>query len=120
MAALGATHWNVRGYVREASEEVRRRFGGSWNTYVKHGSLSGHSEHQTVDHWDPGGRGDPLNEGAGDAMVAWILGQHQVRPVALLIWFGWWWKPGIGWKPYPGWGGPHGPGPDAHIHVVYE
>lgn len=97
-----------------------RRFGGSWNTYFGHGSPSGHDEDQTVDYWGAGGRGDPLGEEQGDAMVAWILGQHQVQPVQILIWWSWWWRPMLGWYEYPGWGGPHGPGEDAHIHVVYR
>ena len=113
------THWNVWDYVREDAEDVSSRFGVSWNTYRTHGSLSGHSEHQTVDFWG-GSRGMTLDEHVGDAVTAWLLGQHQVTPLHMLIWWSWWWRPGIGWQPYPGWAGPHGPGPDAHIHVVYQ
>jgi hypothetical protein len=118
--ALGATHHNVFPHVRKAAQEVQSRFGGYWNTYVRHGALSGHDERQVIDHWGSPARGVPLPEAQGDAMVAWILGQHQIRPVVLLIWYGWWWRPRRGWEPYPGWGGPHGPGVDSHIHVVYE
>lgn len=52
-------------------------------------------------------------------MVAWILGQHQVRPVMILIWWSWIWMPVTGWQPYNAFQGNHGPGPDAHIHVGY-
>lgn len=117
--ALGATHWNVHAPVRRAAEEVVRRFGGSWNTYRRHGLPPARGEHYTVDYWGPGGRGDPLPESTGDAMVAWILGQEEVIPVKILIWFGWIWLPNVGWRPYSGFQGNHGPGPDAHVHVGY-
>ena len=115
--SLGATHWDLRGDAYLVAQDVTARFGGSWNTYAGHGSLSGHSEHQTFDVWG-GGRGVPLDEATGDAMAAWLLGQHQVNPLEMLIWYGWWWRPFWGWEPYPGWGGNHGPGSDAHLHVV--
>lgn len=118
--ALGRTHWNLVRHVQVAANEVMNKFGGSWNTYVDHGLPPAKGEHYTVDHWGKGGRGMPLPEAMGDAMCAWILGQHQVRPVRILIWWSWWWRPGVGWQPYPGLYGPHGPGPDAHIHVGYE
>ena len=117
---LGNTHHQLHGYVHEVAQDVVERFGGAWNTYDGHGELSGHSEHQTFDIWGEGGRGDPLPEAQGDAMVAWLLGQRELTPLALLIWWGWWWRPHIGWQPYPGWGGTHGPPYDAHIHVVVE
>lgn len=117
---LGATHWNVDSDVRGAAEDVRRRFGGSWNSYAGHGAPSGHSSRRVVDHWASGGRGDPLPEHVGDAMVSWILGQDQFPPhVAMVIWWGWWWRPGLGWKPYPGLHGNH-KGKDGHVHVVYK
>jgi hypothetical protein len=105
-------------YVQEAAVDVVARFGGAWNTYVGHGNPSGHTEEQTFDIWGQGGRGDPLDEHTGDAAVAWLLGQHQVTPLEMIIWWSWWWRPGVGWAAYPGWAGPHGPGEDAHIHVV--
>lgn len=113
-----ATHWRVADYVRVAAEDVRGRFGGSWNTYEGHGVSPARGEAYTVDHWGAGGRGVPLPEHVGDAMAAWILGQNEVRPVLVLIWWGWWWRPGVGWKIYPGWKGPHR-GADGHIHVGY-
>jgi hypothetical protein len=116
---LGSTHHNVAAYVLTAAEEVRRKFGGSWNTYRGHGLPPAQGERFTVDHWSAGGRGHPLEETQGDAMVAWILGQHQIRPVRILIWWSWLWLPGVGWRPYSGFQGNHGPGPDAHIHVGY-
>jgi hypothetical protein len=117
--ALGATHWNVTPYVRGLAEGVRSRFGGSWNTYAGHGLQPARGEAFTVDHWNPGGRGDPLDEHVGDAMCSWILGQHQVYPVRILIWWSWIWLPGVGWQPYSGFQGNHGPGKDAHVHVGY-
>ena len=116
---LGATHWQVTDGTRTAANEVTRRFGGTWNTYVGHGLPPARGEAYTVDFWDPGGRGDPLDEHRGDAMVGWILGQHQVKPVRILIWWSYIWTPGVGWKPYSGFQGNHGPGRDAHIHVGY-
>jgi hypothetical protein len=118
--ALGATHHRVVPHVRVAAEEVVRRFGGSWNTYHLHGLPPAKGEHYTVDYWGVGRRGDPLGEHRGDAMCSWILGQHQVRPVRILIWWSWVWLPRVGWKPYSGFQGNHGPGPDAHIHVGYD
>ena len=117
--ALGATHWDVDRDVRAAAEEVRNKFGGSWNSYRGHGLPPARGERRTVDHWGPGGRGVPLPEAWGDQMVAWILGQHVVRPVAYLIWWSWDWTPQRGWRPYSGFQGNHGPGPDAHVHVGY-
>ena len=116
---LGRTHHNVDPDVRRAGEDIRSRFGGSWNTYEGHGLAPARGERRTIDHWGGRGRGDPLNEHTGDAMVAFILGQHQVRPVAILIWWSWIWMPFVGWQPYSGFQGNHGPGPDAHIHVGY-
>ncbi len=118
--ALGATHHDVVAHVLTAARDVQRRFGGSWNSYVHHGLAPAKGERYTVDHWGSAGRGWPLNEATGDAMVGWILGQHQVRPVRILIWYSWIWLPGVGWKPYGGFQGSHGPGSDAHIHVGYE
>ncbi len=118
--ALGVTHYDVVSHVATASADVRRRFGGSWNTYHKHGLAPAKGERFTVDHWGPNGRGDPLNEHTGDTMVAWILGQHQTTPVRILIWWSWIWLPHVGWRPYSLFQGNHGPGPDAHIHVGYE
>lgn len=105
--------------VRLHSEDIRRRFGGSWNTYVGHGLPPARGERFTVDHWGPAGRGDPLPERTGDAMCSWILGQQEIIPVRILIWWSWIWLPGIGWRPYSGFQGNHGPGKDAHIHVGY-
>lgn len=115
----GRTHHVLREPAYTAAREVRSKFGGSWNTYVGHGLFPARGETLTVDHWGSGGRGDPLPEATGDAMVAWILGQHQVRPVKVLIWWSWWWRPSYGWLPYSGFQGYHGPGRDAHIHVGY-
>lgn len=117
--ALGATHHRVEESVRRAAEDVVRRFGGSWNTYVDHGLSPARGEAYTVDFWGPAGRGDPLPEAVGDAMTAWILGQHQIKPVRILIWYSWFWMPGHGWNPYSAFQGNHGPGKDSHIHVGY-
>jgi hypothetical protein len=116
---LGETHWTLTPDVRIAAEEVRRKFGGSWNTYVGHGLYPAAGELRTVDHWGGGGRGVALPEVMGDAMCAWILGQHVVKPVRILIWWSWIWLPTTGWRPYSGFQGNHGPGRDAHIHVGY-
>jgi hypothetical protein len=118
--ALGATHHDLVPHVLEAAREVQTRFGGSWNTYVGHGLAPAKGELYTCDHWGGTGRGYPLAEATGDAMCAWILGQHQIRPVLILIWWSWVWYPNVGWRPYSGFQGNHGPGPDAHIHVGYE
>ncbi len=117
--ALGRTSYAVEERVRLAAHEVTQRFGGSWNTYEGHGLAPARGQRLTVDYWGRGGRGQPLDEHVGDAMCAWILGQHQVRPVLVLIWWSWWWRPSYGWLPYSGYQGNHGPGPDAHIHVGY-
>ncbi len=115
--ALGATHYDVEDYVRQAAEEVRGKFGGSWNTYVGHGLPPAAGERRTVDFWHERGRGRALPEATGDAMCAWILGQHQIRPVRVLIWYSWWWRPYIGWQSYGGLHGNHGLGADSHVHV---
>lgn len=115
--ALGATHWDVDADVRRAADDVVRRFGGSWNSYRGHGLPPAAGERRTVDFWNPVGRGSPLNEHTGDAMVSWILGQHVVKPVLILIWYSWIWLPSTGWRPYSGFQGNHGPGIDSHIHV---
>jgi len=93
------------------------RFGGSWNTYYGHGLYPANGERRTVDFWDPGGRGWTLDEHRGDQMCAWLLGQNELVPIFILIWWSWVWYPGVGWAPYSGFQGSHGPGPDAHIHV---
>lgn len=118
--ALGRTHWDVRPHVATAARRVLRVADGSWNTYVDHGLPPAKGEAYTVDYWGPGGRGDPLREASGDAMCSWILGQHQVTPLRIVIWWSWIWLPGVGWHRYSGFQGSHGPGPDAHIHAGYE
>lgn len=115
--ALGETHWDVEPWVRNMSNDIARRYGASWNTYRGHGLPPAAGERRTVDFWNPGGRGVALKEGSGDAITAWILGQHQVQPVKILIWYSWVWLPGAGWRPYSGFQGNHGPGPDSHVHV---
>ena len=117
---LGATHWTVRPDVRAFAEDVCSRFGCTWNSYDRHGAPSGHVSSQVVDFWWKGGRGDPLPEGVGDAIVAWVLGQRAYNGLAMIIWWSWWWRPSQRWKPYPGLHGNHGPGRGAHVHVVLD
>jgi hypothetical protein len=116
---LGYTIWDVNPYCRARAEDVKNRYGGTWNSYIGHGLAPARGQAFTVDHWGPGGRGDPLAESVGDAMVAWILGQNELYAVRILIWYSWIWLPNMGWKPYSGYQGNHGPGPDSHIHVGY-
>lgn len=118
--ALGATHWNVDADVRRHADDSSRRFATRWNSYDRHGAPSGHKSSRVVDHWNVGGRGDPLPEGKGDALVAWELGQRDFTGLVMVIWWSWWWRPGYGWLPYPGLHGNHGPGRDAHVHLVFE
>ena len=99
------------------ANDVIGRFGGTWNTYVDHGLYPAMGEMRTVDFWNEPGRGATLTESRGDQMTAWILGQNEVVPVLILIWWSWYWRPGYGWEPYAGYQGSHGPGPDAHVHV---
>lgn len=111
---LGATHWNVQSPVRDQAVDVVRRFGGTWNTYLDH--PDGYAlDDVSVDFWGPGGRGSPVGEARGTDISAWILGQNEIFPVAWLIWWGWWWRPDIGWKPYGNWMGGH----FDHVHVTY-
>lgn len=117
---LGPTRHDLRPDVRAIAEDVCRRFGGTFNTYSGHGEPSGHHHSQVVDIWWKKGRGDPLPEAVGDAMVAWILGQYAGRGLRMVIWHSWWWRPEARWKPYPGLHGNHGPGADAHIHFVFD
>lgn len=118
--ALGPTHWDVDQDVRQQADDVSRRFGSRWNSYEGHGRPSGHSSRRVVDHWNRPGRGSPLPEGVGDAICSWVIGQHQLKPLHMVIWWSWWWRPRYGWLPYPGLHGNHGPGPDAHVHIVYQ
>lgn len=115
--SLGATHWSVEPWVADLANDVIARFGGSWNTYVGHGLAPAAGETRTVDFWDPAGRGATLEEHRGDMITAWLLGQNEIDPVLILIWWSWIWLPGQGWAPYSGFQGSHGPGPDAHVHV---
>lgn len=102
--------------MRKRADDTIQRFGGTWNTYRGHGVPPAAGERRTVDFWERG-RGTALNEHRGDAMVGWLLGQHQVQPVKILIWWSYIWLPGEGWGPYSGFQGNHGPGKDAHIHI---
>lgn len=112
------THWNVEPHVRDKAEDVRARFGGSWNTYFDHPPGYG-LDAISVDHWSASGRGAALGEHDGDAMVGWILGQWAPDEIQWLIWWGWIWTPDARWQPYEGWQGYHR-GPDAHIHITYD
>jgi hypothetical protein len=111
------THWRVLPHVRGYAEDIRMRFGGSWNTYFDHPEGFG-LDSTSVDHWGPEGRGDPLPEAKGDAIVSWALGMHVKRPIRWLIWWGWMWTPYDGWVAYSGWQGSH-KGRDGHIHITY-
>lgn len=115
--SLGATHHNVAPEIARRAGSIARRYGASWNTYAGHGLPPARGERFTVDFWGKGGRGSPLPESTGDAIVAWVLGQHVVIPVRILIWWSWIWLPTTGWQPYSGFQGNHGPGKDAHVHV---
>lgn len=106
-------------YVRDAAQRAAKVAPCSWNTYIGHGLPPALGEARTVDFWSPLGRGAPLPVQHGDAICSWVLGQHQVRPLRILIWYSWVWLPATGWRPYSGFQGNHGPGPDAHIHVGY-
>ncbi len=106
--------------MRAEAVETARRFGTSWNTYEGHGLSPARGPAYTVDYWGRRGRGDPLAESVGDAVVAWTIGQHQVVPLRILIWYSWVWLPSVGWRPYSGFQGNHGPGQDAHVHVGYD
>lgn len=117
--ALGATHHRVSPVVRREADELVRRFGGSWNTYRGHGLPPARGEAWTVDLWHEKGRGHPLPEHIGDAAAAWLLGNHVVVPLLVLIWYSWIWTPDHGWRPYSGFQGNHGPGADAHLHVGF-
>ena len=111
------THYDVRADVRRFAQDVVSRFGGSWNTYKDHPEGM-NLDATSVDHWGNRGRGHPLLEHEGDAMVAYILGQTMFRPIRWLIWWGWIWTPKDGWLPYNGWQGLH-KDRDAHVHVTY-
>jgi hypothetical protein len=112
------THWRVRADVRQSAERLQLVAPCSWNTYLDHPEGM-HLDATSIDLWHTDGRGVPLPEHTGDALCSWALGQHQVRPIRWLIWWGWWWRPGIGWQIYNGWQGSH-KGKDAHIHITYE
>lgn len=86
----------------------------SWNTYRDHPPGMG-LDAVSVDFWDPAGRGAALSERSGDAICSWLLGQHVVKPLRWLIWYGWIWYPSTGWKEYPGWQGSH----HDHVHVTF-
>jgi hypothetical protein len=116
---LGAIHWDVSDDVAAFSNDVTRRFGGTWNTYKGHGEPPARGERRTVDFWGGGGRGAPLPVHQGDEIVAWILGQQELFPVYIVIWYSWIWLPSLGWRPYSGYRGNHGPGSDAHVHVGF-
>ena len=108
------THWNVKPYVREHAQETATRFRTSWNTYYDH--PPGYAlDAVSVDFWDEGGRGYELDEHTGDAVVAWLLGQHVLVPIQWLIWFGHIWTPEAGWLVYNGWQGSH----HDHVHVTF-
>jgi hypothetical protein len=111
------THYKVSRNVLRAAEDIVGRFKCSWNTYYDH--PEGYFLDSTsVDYWHPRGRGVPLAENTGDAIVAWVLGQRMYHEVRWIIWWGWIWMPTTGWMPYTGWQGMH-KGLDAHVHVTY-
>jgi hypothetical protein len=112
------THWRVRQDIRTDVQSIARRYNTSWNTYFDHPEGLG-LDSTSVDFWHQNGRGVPLPEGKGDALVAWVLGQHVLRPVRWLIWYGWIWTPGHGWREYNAWQGSH-KGTDQHVHVTWE
>lgn len=108
------THWNVRADLYENAQAVSGRFGTTWNSYYDH--PPGYNlDHRSVDFWGLNGRGDPLPEGVGDPLVAWVVGESVNITVQWLIWFGWIWTPEDGWSPYPGWQGTH----HDHVHVTF-
>lgn len=105
--------------IEQDAADTVARFGGTYRTYRGHPNDGG-GEGYSVDYWGPGGWLDPLPEATGDEIVAWTLGQSEVRPVAWIIWYGWWWRPGVGWEPYTDSLDTHGPGREAHVHVSYQ
>jgi hypothetical protein len=100
--------------VSRRSNALVRQYGGTWNTYYNH--PKGYwLDDVSVDHWGRGGRGGPIGQRRGDSVSAAILKRREDFPVAWLIWYGRWWRPGIGWAPYTGFSGMH----YDHVHVTY-
>jgi len=59
VATFGPTSWDLRPDVQEVAQEVVRKFGGTWNTYIPHPPGTNLAK-VSVDFWDNGGRGDKL------------------------------------------------------------
>lgn len=108
------THWDVRPYIRQWSEQIRAHYGTRWNTYRDHPPGYG-LDAVSVDHWGKAGRGSPLDEHTGDQVALHIIGMHPVRPVRWLIWWGEMWTPTQGWTPDRS-----GYSHYDHVHVTYE
>lgn len=112
-AALGRTHYDVYGYIKDRADRVNDAIGGlSWNTYDKHITSPGANEHSTVDHWGPGGRGDPIGKRKGEKTARYIA--SNMRKGLLDVIFNRRISTGGGFRPFSG--PPH---PD-HVHTAWS
>lgn len=84
----GATSYNWVPWVADIAKQTREAVGGiTTNTYANHGGRGYWGEQHSVDHWGPGGRGDPVGTDKGNAATAYTLSNFGDK-IMYYIWQG--------------------------------
>lgn len=84
----GATSHNWVPWVAQIAQETMNAVGGiTTNTYANHGGRGYWGEQHSVDHWGPGGRGDPVGTDKGNAVQSHILSKYA-SDIMYYIWQG--------------------------------
>ena len=91
------TTYNLREDILDLAQKVSDLHGTSWNTYVDH--PPGYwLDTTSCDFWGPAGRGDPIGIFRGYAVAGSIFYDPSPPSIRWLIWQGYIWEAGSGWR----------------------
>ena len=114
------TRYNWRAEV----EQVARRtvdyygWGNCWaNTYVDHPPGFGRDA-TSIDFWGED-RTYPIPYWMGQEIFEWLFNDPEEPNIEWIIWQGWWWVDGIGWRRYEDFDLASDAQHMNHIHVTY-
>lgn len=115
MAGEGRTHYQWVPRTRELASWILFFWPVSVNTYRDHPTSWG-LDATSIDVWGQGGRGEPIVRATGIAVADWIMSDESPCTVRWLIWDGWIWARGVGWREYWDASDMH----HDHVHVTID
>jgi len=87
---LGATHYNWRPDIADFVAYIESQWPTAANTYWDHPTGFGRDA-TSVDFWNPGGRGDPIDFWVGQAIWDYVFFGDFPPYIEWVIWQGWMW-----------------------------